>query len=47
MNIYLEFLAANIISFVQLLDTGIIWCFKALYHKAFYLRAIKRDETGI
>ena len=47
MNIYLEFLTANIIFFVQLLDTEIIWCFKAFYHKAFYLRAIKKDEAGI
>ena len=45
-NIHLEPLAPNMTSFVQPLDSGIIWCFKAHYRQAFCYRAIELDEAG-
>jgi len=45
-NIHLECFEANMTSFVQPLDSGIIRCFKAHYRKAFCLRALDLDEAG-
>ena len=45
-HIQLEFFAPNLTSFIQPLDAGIIWCFKALYHKAFCKHAIDLDEAS-
>ena len=45
-HIQLEFFAPNLTSFIQPLDAGIIWCFKALCHQAFCKRAIDLDEAG-
>ena len=45
-NIHIECFEPNMPSFVQLLDSGIIWCFKAHYWKAFCLCALNLDEAG-
>lgn len=45
-NITLEYFEPNLTSFVQPLDAGIIWCFKAYYRRAFCTRAIELDEAG-
>lgn len=45
-NIHIEPFAANMMSFVQPLDAGIIRCFKAHYHQAFCYKAIELDEAG-
>src|SRR5882672_3810045 len=41
-----EFLEPNMASFVQLLDAGIIRCFKAHYHHTFCQWAIEMDYAG-
>jgi hypothetical protein len=45
-NIRIEFFAANMTSFIQPLDAGIIRCFKAHYRRSFCERAIELDEAG-
>ena len=45
-NIRLKYFEPNMTSFVQPLDQGIIWCFKAHYHKAFCLQAIELNDAG-
>ena len=45
-NILLEFFEPNLTLFVQPLDAGIIWCFKANYWKCFSRHAIDLDEAG-
>ena len=45
-NIQLLYFEPNLTLFVQPLDAGIIWCFKAHYRREFCLRAIEKDELG-
>jgi hypothetical protein len=45
-NIHLEFFQPNLTSHVQPCDAGIIRTTKALYRKAFCLRAVELDEAG-
>lgn len=45
-NIHLEYFEPNLTSHVQPDDAGIIRTLKALYRKAFCLRAIELDEAG-
>ncbi|KIK77589.1 hypothetical protein PAXRUDRAFT_166388, partial [Paxillus rubicundulus Ve08.2h10] len=45
-NIQLEFFEPNMTPFVQPGDTGIIWCFKALYQCNFSRRAIDLNKAG-
>ncbi|KIK16647.1 hypothetical protein PISMIDRAFT_83907, partial [Pisolithus microcarpus 441] len=45
-HIHLEFLEPNLTSHVQPNDAGIIRTTKALYRKAFCLRAVELDEAG-
>lgn len=45
-NIRIEFFEPNMTSFVQPLDAGIIRTCKALYRKAFCVRAVELDEAG-
>ncbi|KIK80475.1 hypothetical protein PAXRUDRAFT_158586, partial [Paxillus rubicundulus Ve08.2h10] len=45
-NIQIEFFEPNLMPFVQPCDTGIIHCFKAIYHCNFCARAIDLDEAG-
>jgi hypothetical protein len=45
-NVRLEFFEPNMTPFVQPCDTGIIWCFKALYRGNFSKRVIDLDEAG-
>ena len=46
-NIRLKYSKPNMTSFVQLLDQGIIRCFKVHYHKAFCLQAIELNDAGV
>jgi len=45
-NILIEFFKPNLTAYIQPLDAGIICCFKALYRKAFCIRAIDLDDAG-
>ncbi|KAF9224586.1 DDE-domain-containing protein [Gyrodon lividus] len=45
-HILMEYFEPNITPFVQPCDTGIIWCFKALYHRFFNQCALDCDEAG-
>lgn len=45
-HIRIEFFAPNMTSKIQPLDAGVIRCWKALYRRAFCLRAIELDEAG-
>jgi DDE superfamily endonuclease len=45
-NICLKWFEPNLILHIQPLDAGIICYFKALYHHAFYLRALELDNAG-
>ena len=45
-NICLLYFEPNLTSFIQLLNAGIIRCFKAHYHHEFCLHTIERDDAG-
>jgi hypothetical protein len=45
-NICIEFFEANMTSFVQPLDAGIIRCFKAHYRSRLCSRALLLDDAG-
>jgi hypothetical protein len=45
-NTHLELFEPNMTSYIQLLDAGIIQCFKTHYQKAFCMHTIKLDEVG-
>ena len=45
-NIQKEFFKLNLTPFVQPLDAGIIWCFKAHYCSSFCQHALLLDEAG-
>jgi len=45
-NIDLEYFEPNMTPFVQPCDTGIIRCFKAIYHRKFCSHAISLDDAG-
>jgi hypothetical protein len=45
-NVQVEWFKPNLTSHVQPLDTGIIRCFKAHYHRTFCIRALDCDNAG-
>ncbi|KIK81472.1 hypothetical protein PAXRUDRAFT_78109, partial [Paxillus rubicundulus Ve08.2h10] len=45
-HIQMEYFKPNMMPFVQPCDTGIIWCFKALYHCFFNQCALDYNEAG-
>jgi hypothetical protein len=44
-NVKLEFFAPNLTLFVQPLDAGIIWCFKAYYRRLFCQQMLGIDKA--
>ncbi|QRV79683.1 tigger transposable element-derived protein 4 [Ceratobasidium sp. AG-Ba] len=46
-NIRIKSLAPNLTTWIQLMDAGVIWCFKAHYWNEFTQLALQRDNEGV